>query len=135
MWTLDLHNATDTNAVSAHGKTVLNEDNRMLAFVNSRKDLRGLRGQKSNEQLAEEEYIQPGMCGDHKLKGTAEPSVAWVSKAGLSVDKSMFSRSSKAAQHTPWMGAYETSGQPCSPPGRWDPPEDALEEERHQHSA
>lgn len=135
MWTLDLHNTTETNAVSANGKTVLNEDNRMLAFIKSRKDLRGLHGQKNNQQLEEEEYIQPVICGDHKLKGTAEPSVAWVSEAGLSGDKSMFYCNSKAAQHTHWMGENETLEQPHSPPGRWDPPEDTLEEEQHRLTA
>ena len=68
------------------------------------KDLQGLHGQKNNQQLEEDEYIQSVMCGDHKLKGTAEPSVAWVSKTGLSGDKSMFYCNSKAAQHIPeWV--------------------------------
>lgn len=51
------------------------------------------------KQLAKREYIQFVMCGDLKLKGTAEPSVAWAWEAGLSGDKSMFYCHSIGSQH------------------------------------
>lgn len=87
------------------------------------------------KQLAKGECIQGMMCGDLKLQGTTQPSVAGVGKADpiWRQIRVLFAAFMEALCPF-WMGKNDTTVQPCSPPGRWYPCEAALKEGKQWHS-
>lgn len=98
IWTSDLPHTTDINVASALGEDCSPWRQQEVGICKVQRRPASSASSEKQSAACRRGLYSAVMCGDHKLKGSIDPSVAWVSKAGLSRDKSMFYCNSKVAQ-------------------------------------